>query len=68
VLSLVVKAIVFSGLYLTFAPLARAVKKSDLAVLGMTLSELRFIGRFVAPILCYEGLVLSLAEKNRRVD
>ena len=58
--TLVVNLVVFFGIYMTLAPLLRAVSRQDVDLLELTLSEPAFIGKIASPILRYERFLVNL--------
>jgi O-antigen/teichoic acid export membrane protein len=66
--TLVVDIVVFFGIYITLAPLSRAITGQDLDLLDVTLSEPAIIGKVAAPLLRYERFLANLVstEGKRR--
>jgi O-antigen/teichoic acid export membrane protein len=62
--TLVVNLIVFFGIYITLAPLTRAVTEKDVDLLRLTLSEPAFVGKIASPILRYERFLTSLSKRE----
>jgi O-antigen/teichoic acid export membrane protein len=60
VLTLAADIVVFFGVYLTLAPLVKAVSKSDVDLVEATLSQPAFIGKIASPFLRYERLLVDL--------
>jgi O-antigen/teichoic acid export membrane protein len=63
--SLVLNAVFFFGVYITLAPLARAVNNGDLDLLEVTMSEPALLGRITAPLLRYERFLADLVRPCR---
>ncbi len=66
VASLLLDALVFFGIYLTLAPIAGAVTKQDLDVIGHAFSDLKVVGGAFALLIRYEAMVLSLRRRFSR--
>ena len=60
VLTLATDIVVFFGVYITLTPLVRAITKTDLDLLELTLSEPAFIGKIASPLLRYERYLVDL--------
>ena len=60
VLTLVLDLVVFFGLYLTLAPLAGAVNKTDIATMEYTFKDLKFVNVIARLIFRYERFLTSL--------
>lgn len=58
--SLIVNLVVFFGIYITLAPLSRAITRQDVDLLELTLSEPAFIRKIAAPLLSYEEFLVDL--------
>jgi O-antigen/teichoic acid export membrane protein len=59
-LNLVENLVVFFGIYVTLTPLVRAVTKSDLDLVGLTLSEPALLGKLASLFLRYERWLVDL--------
>ena len=55
---LVLELVVFTGVYLTAAPLLRAIGPEDLEILGSALTGLGRFKSLVLPILAYEHFIM----------
>ena len=62
-LSLVLSLVVFSGLYLTLAPLTRGINESDLSVLESSLAEAKVLGMVVGKISRYARFVIAMSKR-----
>jgi O-antigen/teichoic acid export membrane protein len=62
VLTLLVYVIVYFGVYLTLAPLARAINKWDVDMLETTFKNLGFINEIISPLFKYERFLTSLVD------
>jgi hypothetical protein len=60
ILTLGVDVVVFFGIYLTLVPLIKAITKSDIDLVEVTLSEPAFISKIASPFLRYERLLVDL--------
>ncbi|MGD0477072.1 MAG: oligosaccharide flippase family protein [Nitrososphaerales archaeon] len=58
--TLVMNLVVFFGIYMTLAPLLRAVSRQDVDLLELTLSEPAIVGKIASPILRYERFLVDL--------
>ena len=58
--TLVVDIVVFFGVYMTLAPLSKAIGGEDLDLLELTLNEPALIGKIASPLLRYERLLVNL--------
>ncbi len=63
ILSLLFSAVAFFGLYITLAPLTRAINESDLSVLESSLGEIRVVGKLVGQIARYARFVISIGKR-----
>lgn len=64
VLTLAADIVVFFGIYLTLTPLVRAITKSDLDLVEITLSEPVFVARIASPLLRYERWLMSVRARS----
>ena len=64
--TLVLNLVVFFGIYMTLAPLSRAITRQDLDLLELTLSEPALVGKIVSPLLRYERLLVGYRTKDRQ--
>jgi O-antigen/teichoic acid export membrane protein len=62
--TLVLDIVVFFGIYITLAPLSRAISGQDVDLLELTLSEPALVGKVVSPLLRYERLLVNLVRKD----
>lgn len=62
----VLDIVVFGGIYITLTPLLRAITKSDVDLLELTLSEPAIVGRIASPLLRYERLMVGLGTRDRQ--
>jgi len=58
--SLLADILVFFGIYITLAPLSRAISGQDLDLLELTLNEPALIGKIATPLLRYERFLVNL--------
>lgn len=65
-LTLAADVVVFFGIYITLTPLVRAITKSDLDLVELTLSEPAFIGKIASPLLRYERLLVGFRTEGRQ--
>ncbi len=64
--TLVLDLIVFFGIYITLTPLFRAITKSDLDLLELTLSEPALMGKIMSPLLRYERYLVGFKTRGRQ--
>ena len=64
--TLLVEALVFCLVYLTSAPLLRAISTSDIQTLEAAIAGLGFFAGMLRPILKYELLVLRLLQRGKK--
>lgn len=64
--TIVVNLVVFFIMYMTLAPLSRAITRQDLDLLELTLSEPALVGKIVSPLLRYERLLVGYRTKDRQ--
>ena len=64
--TLVLGLVVFFGIYVTLAPLSRAITRQDVDLLELTLSEPALIGKIASPLLRYERLLVSFRAEDRQ--
>lgn len=63
VLSLLLAMVAFFGIYITLAPLTRAIKESDLSILESSLGGAGVVGKLVGVITRYARLVISISTR-----
>ena len=64
--TLLVNLVVFFGIYVTLAPLSRAITGGDLDLFELTLSEPALIGRIASPLLRYERMLVNFRRGGRQ--
>lgn len=64
--TLIENFVVFFGIYVTLAPLSRAVTGEDLDLLELTLSEPAFMGKITSPLFRYERYLVGLRTRGRQ--